>query len=172
MIPLATLALFAQMTIATPAPANTPTPPPTGENVIRRAPPIPFRIPKGDALIVNSGSTNFSGFSIGVAENGEAIYQTAAGTSRGKVAPATARWLFSHLREFFDRGAQPGNPTAEACMKSASFGSTTTIALGDRATPDVSCPGDALINELNRTATVIEKQLNVTPLPKKRRYIE
>jgi hypothetical protein len=162
--------LFAQMTPASPQPAVSPPPPVPmiTEGPMLRRPPREnvLVVPPGAALIVNGGSTNFAGFKIAVSRDGAAVYQTASGIARGRVAPATAQWLFAHLAA--DRPLDKLPPGE--CMKSVSFGSSTTIAWNGETTPDVTCAGDARLQELDRTVGAIEKQLGVSQEPRNRRY--
>jgi hypothetical protein len=165
--------LFAQMAPAAPQPSASPIAPLptiTEGSILRRPPPAagPFIVPPGATLIVNGGSTNFAGFKIAIERDGAAVYEMASGVARGHVAPATAKWLFARLAA--DRPLDK-LPTGQ-CMKSVSFGSSTTIAWNGETTPDITCAGDPRVQELNRTVAAIEKQLGVVPQPRNRRYIE
>jgi hypothetical protein len=159
--------LFAQMTPS--ASPSAPLPTITEGPILRRPPPAgPFVVPPGAALIVNGGSTNFAGFKIAVARDGTAVSQMPSGVALAHVAPATAKWLFEHLAA--DRPLDKLPPGE--CMKSVSFGSSTTIAWNGETTPDITCTSDPRVAELNRTVSAIEKQLGIVPQPRNRRYIE
>jgi len=154
--------LLAALLIAQMTPAATDSP------ILRRPPPQAFVVPPDAALIVNGGSTNFAGFKIAVERDGTATYQQPSGVTQGRVSAATAKWLFEHLAADRPLDKLPSGQ----CVKSASFGSSTTIAWGGETSPDLGCPGDARVQELNRTVGVIERQLGVTAQPRNRRYIE
>ena len=90
---------------------------------------------------------------------------------RRRARPRQSRygaWLFAHLAA--DRPLDKLPPGQ--CVKSVSFGSSTTIASNGETSPDLGCPGDARVAELNRTVGVIEKQLGITAQPRNRRYLE
>jgi hypothetical protein len=154
-IPFAALVLVAQMAT-----------PPAQADAVRIAPPIAFAPPPDAAVIENSGSTNFAGYRIAVSPNGSALYAAPGGVRRGRVTPATARWLFRTLRENAPLSALGGT----SCMKSVSFGTSTTIAWHGERSADLSCGGSPGTVELTRTIGVIEKQLDVVPAPGNRRY--
>jgi hypothetical protein len=118
------------------------------------------------AVIVNSASTNVSGFQITVERSGKAEYT--AGPPRPNSAPndkpkqmqrnlpnALAERLYSDLDAAKPLSSLPN----ERCMKSASFGTTLTIEIGGQKTPDLSCgPGDnAKLQALARDANEIVK---------------
>jgi hypothetical protein len=106
------------------------------------------------AKIVDSGSTNTSGYTIVVQSNGSAsvtVQQNATESSSPKpftLSQATATRFFADLA-----AAKKGNATAVPCMKSASFGTTLRITWQGWTSPDLSCPpkdslGAALINDV------------------------
>jgi hypothetical protein len=89
------------------------------------------------AVIVNSGSTNISGFRIVVKRSGEAEYtDTRSGkTGAHTISEATARRFYEDLE-----AAKPFSSLPRPrCAKSASFGSVLTIEWGGERTPDLSC---------------------------------
>jgi hypothetical protein len=163
----------------TPQPAMSPAPVATEGPILRRPPPQAFVVPPDAALIVNSGSTNFAGFKIAVERDGTAtimgtvpriIYQqpSESDVTQGRVSAATAKWLFERLASDRPLDKLAGGQ----CARSVSFGSTTTIAWNGETTPDIGCPGDARVAELNRTVNVIEKQLGIMAWPRHRRYLQ
>jgi hypothetical protein len=97
---------------------------------------------RDSATIVNSGSTNFSGYTIQVWSDGSA---SAATSNRGTVTAATpkpftleapvTKQFFTDLATAKSKGA-----SIEPCMKSASFGTTTRLTWHDWTSPDLSCP--------------------------------
>jgi len=113
----------------------------------------------GDVLIRNSGSTNTAGYLIVIhADYSADIADGRGGTTKKSVAEPQAKWLFAKLKAdlpFTQLGA--GH-----CMKSASFGSFTTIVYNGETTPDLQCPGSDETRELNRTIGVIITQLGIS----------
>lgn len=149
--------------IATQAPATSASaaPQPSDDFGVRRGPETaPHMRPPvlaTDAVIRNSGSTNTAGYTIVVHPSGSADVTTDGATTSRTVGGPQVRWLFLKLRAAGPLDVLPGGH----CMKSASFGSTTTVAFGGRTSPDLSCGGDAMVRELDRTANVIATQLQV-----------
>ena len=99
--------------------------------------------PRDGAVIRNSGSTNFAGYTIKVWSDGAA--STAASNRRGTVesaersliiAPSIAQKLLADLR-----AARDGHATGRPCMKSASFGYSLNVEWHGWTSPDLSCPG-------------------------------
>lgn len=87
-------------------------------------------------LIVNSGSTNFQGFSLILSEDGAAILKQGNSTFQRYIPQTFTTRLFADLRA---AGALDALPRSR-CKKSASFGTTTRIFYRGKASPDVSCP--------------------------------
>ncbi len=128
------------------------------------------------ATIANSGSTNFPGYRIALEPTGVAfVTNTRDNTSSvQRVDPKLAK-------RFFDAMAAVGpmsGITVLHCMKSASFGSSTTITMNGATSPDISCGGDPKVAELasaadsvahavhaGRTTTRRLLDGNVTPAP-------
>jgi hypothetical protein len=118
------------------------------------------------ATIVNSGSTNTSGFRIAVKRSGAAEYASIPrGAGAHEKEPETAgREIPNDLasRLFADlEAAKPlANLPAPHCMKSRSFGTRLTVEFGGETTPDLSC-GDggnehlrALIKDVNEAVAI------------------
>ena len=119
-------------------------------------------LPKGAAVILNTGSTNTSGYRIVVQENGNAEY--AAGTARAKarVPAATVSKFFSDLR-----AAGPlQNLRSAPCMKSISFGSSLFLWWDHSRSPDLSCPSDARENALEADAQEVASALHIASAPR------
>jgi hypothetical protein len=122
------------------------------------------------ATIVNSGSTNFSGYTIDVRSDGSA---TADVSNRGVEASSSPKPFTldaAMAKQFFsDLAAARGDKTlSQPCMKSASFGSTTRVTWHDWTSPDLSCPpsdaaGAALIHDIQAIASAS----GVTPGPRR-----
>jgi hypothetical protein len=125
-------------------------------------------VPRDNAVIVNSGSTNSYGYTIKVWSDGTGSLtlqpRGSSTTSTPKaftVPTATATRFFSDLA-----AARKGNAATVPCMKSASFGSTTRISWQGWQSPDLSCPakdslGDALVKDVD----AIRKAAGIAELP-------
>jgi hypothetical protein len=127
----------------------------------RRSPIEPSALAPGDALIRNSGSTNTAGYAIVVHSDGTADVTQGGSTTHKTIDAPQAKWLFAKLKAAMPLSAMTGGH----CMKSASFGSVTTIVYSGESTPDLSCPGSADVRELARTVNVIVEQLGVSVRP-------
>jgi hypothetical protein len=122
------------------------------------------------ATIVNSGSTNFTGYTIDVRSDGSATAQTsnrgvdAASTPTPfTVDAATAKQFFADLS-----AARADNAPAQRCMKSASFGSTTRVTWHDWTSPDLSCPpSDAAWTALVRDVQAITAASGISAGPRR-----
>lgn len=98
--------------------------------------PVPIPTTAGEALIVNSGSTNTAGYALRVRTDGTAMLLQGE-TARGvQLAHDLVDRLFADLRAAGPLDALPRT----FCMKSVSFGTTTTVAYRGRRSPDLSCP--------------------------------
>lgn len=113
-------------------------------------------VPKGAAVVLNSGSTNTAGFRIVIERDGHADYVSAAGRNSGRVTADQAQKFFSDLQA---AGSLRALPTAP-CAKSISFGTSTFVwwKLGGRS-PDLSCPtnkaGAALAYDVSAIANAL-----------------
>ncbi|HZO93974.1 MAG TPA: hypothetical protein VFB22_09380 [Candidatus Baltobacteraceae bacterium] len=102
------------------------------------SPPTVLRVPTAAnvAMIVNSGSTNTAGYQLTVNEDGTAALVQGDVTLKKQIPALLVRRFFDDLR-----AAGPVDALqAGACMKSASFGTTTRILYRGKTSPDVSCP--------------------------------
>jgi hypothetical protein len=117
-------------------------------------------VPPDAAVIVNSGSTNIQGYRIVVRPSGAATVVLDGVANRDQqLASATAAAFFKDLA-----AAMPlGNLVVEGCMKSASFGSRTTIEYKGQRSPDVSCPMTGAGADLGRDVERITNELHVLP---------
>jgi hypothetical protein len=104
------------------------------------------------ACIVNSGSTNTLGFTLTLAENGAATLEQGNSTQQKQLSTAIVGRFFAALRGSGPLDALP----ATQCIKSASFGTTTRIFYGGKASPDISCLSpNPLVQELASEATAL-----------------
>ena len=94
------------------------------------------------AIITNGGSTNSPGFSIRLHSDGSANFSMGARmvtsiASTGHVPQEIAQRFFKDLK-----AARAANAAqSRACMKSASFGSTTLLSWHGWNSGDLECPG-------------------------------
>jgi hypothetical protein len=113
--------------------------------------------------IVNSGSTNKSGFQITVDQSGKAEYQSQSKsnqtpppkTIRKTVPESLATSLYTDVNAARPLGSLPPH----GCMKSASFGTTLTVHFGADVSPDLSCGdgGNEKMKALIRDTSAIVK---------------
>ena len=119
--------------VAFAVPTYGPIPMPSG------TPPVPAaRVPTAadEALIVNSGSTNSAGYRLRVYADGTTALQQGDAALRKHVSLALVKRFFADLRAAGPLDALP----RAACMKSASFGTSTQIGYRGKLSPDLSCP--------------------------------
>jgi hypothetical protein len=132
-------------------------------------PPVPAqRVPTaaGEALIVNSGSTNTAGYRLRVYADGTTALQQGDVALRKHVSRTLVAHFFADLRA---AGALDALPRA-ACMKSASFGSSTYVAYRGKLSPDVTCPSAspaerALAVDADALAAAAGVSMVVRPVP-------
>ncbi|MHC5938161.1 hypothetical protein [Nostoc sp.] len=119
-------------------------------------------VPNNVAIILNSGSTNTIGYRIYVSPSGEVNYVDGKGSNQGKLSQKLTKNFFRDLKI-----AEPlSNLPKQSCVKSVSFGTTTTIRLADQQSPDISCPGNVKAQSLDNDVIAIAKALNVVNVPK------
>ncbi len=122
------------------------------------------------ATIVNSGSTNFTGYTIDVRSDGSASARTSNRSVDALSTPkpftldaATTKRFFADLA-----AARADKALTEACMKSASFGSTTRVTWHDWTSPDLTCPaGNAAGAALVHDVQAIAAASGVSPGPRR-----
>ncbi len=112
--------------------------------------------PAQTVTIVNSGSTNTSGFQIAVEKSGKAQYTERRGVPQKlqkKIPAALARRLYRDVHAARPLQALP----VPHCVKSASFGTRTYIDFGAEESPDLSCgdAGDPKLRDLIRDVNQI-----------------
>jgi hypothetical protein len=114
------------------------------------AQPVPYLpVPKGAAVILNTGSTNALGYRIVVQRSGDAEFVTGDTRALGHVSATVAATFFDDLTKGMPLSALHIAP----CMKSASFGFSLFIWWRGQRSPDITCPGaPALNNDVNAIA--------------------
>lgn len=126
------------------------------------------------AVIQNSGSTNFAGYTIKVWSDG-AVHGTASGRSAAAQSGSSQTVSIDLVQRFFldARAArQSGRTLAASCMKSASFGSTTVVHYHGWTSTDLECPGSgfsgALAADVNQIAQALQMKNVLTRTPRSR----
>lgn len=99
-------------------------------------------VPKtsGEALIVNSGSTNRAGYRLRVYAGGWTALQQGDVPIRKRVPRALIEHFFADLEAAGPLDKLP----AARCMKSASFGSSTQVGYRGTMSPDLGCPSPSV----------------------------
>lgn len=122
------------------------------------AAPVPYLpVPRGAAVILNTGSTNAPGYRIVLQRSGSAEYVWGAHRATATIGNPLA------LKFFAD--AQVGMPLSQLhvapCMKSASFGTSTFVWWRGQRSPDLSCPTDTRSSHLYDDALAVAKALAI-----------
>jgi len=119
-------------------------------------------VPTNAIVIINSGSTNTIGYRIIVATNGEARFASGEGLG----STMLPRELFAKLKYDVVMAQPLSHVRARPdCMKPASFGSTTTIALADERSEDLSCPASQKGEALKHDVELVADFLHVRGVP-------
>jgi hypothetical protein len=111
------------------------------------------------AVIVNSGSTNFTGYTIAIRSDGTAQYMDTS----ARVPRDLAEQLLVDART----AKQTGKATGVPCMKAVSFGTTTIVRYHGWRSPDLQCPGSALTQSLRADVQRITEALGLGNTPKR-----
>lgn len=123
--------------------------------------------PRDGGIIRNSGSTNFSGYTVKVWADGTtwAVHSNRAGTPVD--TPQTANVDPRLAKRFLDdaRQAKNNRVVSQSCMKSASFGSSTTVEYHGWTSPDLNCPGGGYVVTLGADANKIVAALKLQGEP-------
>ncbi len=114
-------------------------------------------VPHGAAVILNTGSTNAPGYRIVVQRDGAAEYVKAGVRAKARVSDALVKKFFADL----DAAMPLSKLRAGACMKSASFGTSTFVWWRGQRSPDVSCPLDPQSTALNSSASQVAMELGL-----------
>src|SRR5579884_917060 len=122
-------------------------------------------------VIHNTGSTNFSGYTIKLWSDGSAttVRSNRDGTTIGR--PSDGSVSLDLVRKFFGdlkAAEKSGKVLGQPCMKSASFGSTTVVQYHGWTSPDLECPGGGFVVALASEAHEIATALNVRLTPVRR----
>ena len=127
------------------------------------APPVTAMVPTDAIVITDTGSTNTLGYRIIVGRNGEASYVSGDGRGSAQL-PAS---IFSKLK-YDVVMAQPLSHVRASpnCMKPASFGDSTFVALGDERTEDLSCPATPKGEMLKEDVAAVAQVLHVHNVPR------
>ena len=141
----------ARVTIVAPsaAPANTPSAAPAASPAAANA-----------IVIRNSGSTNTLGYTIAVSPDGAALVTQNGPATQKSLSTDMTRELFDDVHALMPLDAGGLRP----CMRSVSFGSSTTVSYQNATTPDLSCRGDAASAQLRQTIARVAQALGVTTL--------
>jgi hypothetical protein len=127
--------------------------------------------PRDGAVIHNTGSTNFSGYTIKIWSDGSAsaVQSNRGGMTTGK--PVSGRVDVNLAHKFFTdlkAAKESGHVISQSCMKSASFGSTTVVQYHGWTSPDLECPGEGFVVALAAEAHEIAQALQVRRAPVRR----
>src|ERR1700730_1777447 len=118
-------------------------------------------VPKGAAVILNTGSTNSSGYRIVVQESGIAEYITDATRAEVRVPASIASKFFGDLHAAAPLQNLPHVP----CMKSISFGTSLFVYWDHSRSPDLSCPSDERGKALEFDAQTVAAALHIPNAP-------
>ena len=123
-------------------------------------PALSIAAPRDGATIQNSGSTNTAGFTITLWSDGTSSVAMHGGNARALViAPDLTARFFTDLR-----AAQLENAPPQHCMKSASFGTATTVTWHAWRSPDLQCPPfSANLRTLAQDVQAIEAAAGIGP---------
>jgi hypothetical protein len=120
--------------------------------------PVPYLpVPKNAAVILNTGSTNATGYRIVVQSSGAAEYVAGATRAQARVSAATAAKFFTDLRAGMPISKLP----IMGCAKSASFGTSTFAWWSGQRSGDLECAGDAHGKILAADAAEIAQELKI-----------
>lgn len=137
---------------STPVADPAPGPKPTGGMVMQNV-----------IVIVNSGSTNTIGYRIYVGADGNANFVSGEGPGQAAL-PAD---LYARLKaDVAAAGPLSKMPMAVGCVKSTSFGTTTTIALAGETSPDLSCAGSEASKKLKDDIDAVVAALKIRNVPR------
>lgn len=108
-------------------------------------------------LITDTGSTNTFGYRVTIDASGVAAFSSGAGSGRTTLPGL----LFAQLKHDIAAASPLASLTPPACMKSASFGTSTFISIGSDRSPDLSCPGTDKVQALEQDISQIVEYLKI-----------
>ena len=125
----------------------------------------PKAAPVSEATIINTGSTNTSGYEVFVQTSGRVRYAATRRSStgqitmqQGQIAKAQAASLFRDLAAAIPLAKLPVTHT----FKSVSFGTSAYIVYKGQRTPDLSFPADGRGKALQADITRLAASLHLT----------
>lgn len=154
--------LLALAVLAFAVPTYGPIPNPSGSP---SPPPAYLRVPAtdGEALIVNSGSTNRAAYRLRVYADGWAALQQGDVPIKKRISGALVKRFFADL----EAAGPLDRLSTMHCMKSISFGSSTQIGYRGKMSPDLSCPSSsAAARALAVDADALASAVGVSMLPR------
>ena len=119
-------------------------------------------VPKGAAVILNTGSTNTSGYRIVVQQTGNAEYIMEMTRAKAHVPGSIVSKFFSDLHA----AAPLQTLLREPCMKSISFGTSLFVYWDHTRSPDLSCPADARGRALEADVQSVALALHLSSAPR------
>jgi hypothetical protein len=119
-------------------------------------PSVPYLpVPKGAAVILDTGSTNTLGYRIVVRQSGEAEYINGSKRAMAEVPPSLSTRFFKDLQAAMPLTARGSS----GCMKSASFGSSLFVWWKGSRSGDLSCSS---VSALAMDARMIAQALGIS----------
>ncbi len=130
------------------------------------APAVPYLpVPKGAAVILNTGSTNTLGYRVVLQRNGAAEYVNGPKRALATVPASLTAQFFKDVLASMPLESR----TATTCMKSASFGYSLFVYWNHSRSGDVTCPnGAAIANDVTKIAQALNLSTGlrlVRPIP-------
>jgi hypothetical protein len=130
------------------------------------APAVPYLpVPKGAAVILNTGSTNTLGYRIVLQRSGAAEYINGPKRALATVPASLTAQFFKDVQAKMPLESR----TATTCMKSASFGYSVFVWWNHSRSGDVTCPnGAAIANDVTKIAQALNLSTGlrlVRPIP-------
>ncbi|MGB6984815.1 MAG: hypothetical protein WBD74_02430 [Candidatus Aquilonibacter sp.] len=128
--------------------------------ILVAAPALSIAAQRDAATIANSGSTNTVGFIITLWSDGTGSATMQGGTARAiAITPDLTTRFFTDLHAAHLETTPP-----QHCMKSASFGTATTVTWHAWRSPDLQCPSfSADLGALAKDVQAIEAAAGVMP---------
>ncbi|HEY7981464.1 MAG TPA: hypothetical protein VID19_08245 [Candidatus Eremiobacteraceae bacterium] len=130
------------------------------------APAVPYLpVPRGAAVILNTGSTNTLGYRVVIQRSGAAEYINGPKRATAVVPASLTTHFFADVQAAMPLLAH----TATTCMKSASFGSSLFVWWKGSRSGDLTCPaGDTIASDVAKIAQALNLSTGlrlVRPIP-------